>query len=117
MPRLNPDGWEFYPDRQIRVNPAMHPELSSASEKLWDAVGPGLVNMALGGQTPPAGIVPALQTAVVQTIIYVLTNVDWTTWSAKSAGLTVVTRPDDPVVDPAHLARVAQQMKRREGGE
>lgn len=107
------------PQLQEQVTLARPPEIQAAVDKVMQARGDLLVSIALGQQLSPSaapigGVQAALQSAIAQAIIFVITNVD-----PSYANRMKLTTPQKPSLlvaqlDPREAARIAQDALKRE---
>lgn len=116
---MNPGRWTFHPVEQTQITNQRPVNVQKAVVTLMQNRGDALVEIALGqrqaGGVPMGGVVAAIESAVAQAIIFVLTNEDQgfvrrhrLIEGTPAEGLLVAT------VTPQEQARLAQEALKRE---
>lgn len=117
---MKPGSWQFHPREQMALTTQRPIEIQRATAEVMAELGDTLVEIGLGkrmaqGHPPVGGLISAIEAAIAQGIIYVISNEDpgfvtrkRITQGTPAEGLLVAE------VSPQEQARIAQAALRRE---
>ena len=116
---MRPERWFVDPQLQEQITAARPPAIQAAVDKVMEARGDLLLNIALGQQLSPSGppvggVLAALQSAIAQAIIFVISNED-----PSYVNRMKLTAPQQPSLlvaqmDPREAARIARDALKQE---